>query len=230
MKILIVLTSHSELGDTGKKTGFWIEEFASPYYVLVDADAEITIASPTGGQPPVDPKSEEADAQTASTLRFYKDSEAIYKVANSLKLNDIDFNDYDAVFYPGGHGPLWDLTTDKTSIKLIEDFYNSQKPIAFVCHAPAALINAKAENGQPLVKGKKVTGFSDTEEEAVGLTKVVPFLLESELTKLGAHYSKGEDWSSFTQHDGLLITGQNPASSEAVAEILLKTLRGEKEA
>ena len=229
MKILIVVTSHSELGNTGKKTGFWIEEFTSPYYVLVDAGAKITIASPAGGQPPVDPKSEEKDAQSASTERFYRDSDAMYQVANTLKLADIHFNDYDAVFYPGGHGPLWDLATDKTSIKLIEDFYNSQKPIAFVCHAPAALIHAKAENGQPLVKGKKVTGFSDTEEEAVGLTKVVPFLLEDELKKLGAHYSKGPDWGSFTQHDGLLITGQNPASSEEVANLLLKTLKGEKE-
>jgi len=229
MKILIVLTSHSELGNTGKKTGFWIEEFAAPYYVLADAGAEITIASPAGGQPPVDPKSEEIEAQTPATDRFYKDIEAIYQVANSLKLSDIHFVDYDAVFYPGGHGPLWDLATDKTSIKLIEDFYNNQKPIAFVCHAPAALINAKAENGQPLVKGKKITGFSDTEEEAVGLTKVVPFLLENELKNLGAHYSKAADWSSFTQDDGLLITGQNPASSEAVANLLLKTLRGEKE-
>jgi len=229
MKILIVLTSHSELGNTGKKTGFWIEEFAAPYYVLADAGAEITIASPAGGQPPVDPKSEEIEAQTPATDRFYKDIEAIYQVANSLKLSDIHFVDYDAVFYPGGHGPLWDLATDKTSIKLIEDFYNNQKPIAFVCHAPAALINAKAENGQPLVKGKKITGFSDTEEEAVELTKVVPFLLENELKNLGAHYSKAADWSSFTQDDGLLITGQNPASSEAVANLLLKTLRGEKE-
>ncbi len=229
MKILIVLTSHSELGNTGKKTGFWIEEFASPYYVLADAGAVITIASPEGGQPPVDPKSEEVAAQSPSTQRFYKDSELIYQVANTLKLSDIHPADYDAVFYPGGHGPLWDLATDKTSIKLIEDFYNTQKPIAFVCHAPAALINVKVENGQPLVKGKKITGFSDTEEEAVGLTKVVPFLLEDELKKLGAHYSKGADWGSFTQHDGLLITGQNPASSEAVAKLLLQILIGDKE-
>ncbi len=228
-KILIVLTSHSDLGNTGEKTGFWIEEFAAPYYVLVDAGASITIATPAGGQPPVDPKSEAADAQTESTKRFYKDNEAIDKVAYSLKLSDIDPTDYNAVFYPGGHGPLWDLANDKTSIKLIEDFYNTQKPIAFVCHAPAALINAKAENGHPLVHGKKITGFSNTEEEAVGLTKVVPFLLEDELKKLGAHYSKGADWSSFTQQEGLLITGQNPASSEAVAKLLLKTLVGEKE-
>ncbi|MEP7320421.1 MAG: type 1 glutamine amidotransferase domain-containing protein [Saprospiraceae bacterium] len=229
MKILIVLTSHSELGDTGKKTGFWIEEFAAPYYVLADAGAIITIASPAGGQPPVDPNSEAADAQTPATERFYKDYEAIDKVAYSLKLKDINSADYDAVFYPGGHGPLWDLANDENSIKLIEDFYNTQKPVAFVCHAPAALINVKAENGHPLVKGKKVTGFSDTEEEVVGLTKVVPFLLEDELKKLGAHYSKGPDWASYTQHDGLLITGQNPASSEAVAKLLLKILIGKKE-
>ncbi len=229
MKILIVLTSHSELGKTGQKTGFWIEEFAAPYYALADAGAIITIASPAGGQPPVDPKSEAADAQTPATKRFYKDNEVIDKVAYSLKLSNIDPQDYDAVFYPGGHGPLWDLANDKFSIKLIEDFYNTQKPVAFVCHAPAALINVKAENGHPLVKGKKVTGFSDTEEEAVGLTKVVPFLLEEALKKLGANYSKGADWASFTQQDGLLITGQNPASSEAVAKLLLKTLIGEKE-
>lgn len=229
MKILIVLTSHSELGSTGEKTGFWIEEFASPYYVLADAGAQITIASPAGGQPPVDPKSEAPNAQSPATQRFFKDMEVIDKVAHSYKLSDVQEANFDAVFYPGGHGPMWDLATDKTSIKLIEDFYNTQKLIAFVCHAPAALINVKAENGHPLVKGKKVTGFSNTEEEAVGLTKVVPFLLEDELTKLGGHYSKGADWSSFTQQDGLLITGQNPGSSEAVAELLLKTLKGEKE-
>ncbi len=228
MKILIVLTSHSQLGSTNEKTGFWIEEFATPYYVLADAGAQITIASPAGGQPPVDPKSEAPDAQSPATQRFYKDIEAIDKVAHSHKLSDMVEANFDAVFYPGGHGPLWDLATDKTSIKLIEDFYNSQKPISFVCHAPAALVNVKAENGQPLVKGKKVTGFSNTEEEAVGLTKVVPFLLEDELTKLGGHYSKGADWSSFVQQDGLLITGQNPGSSEAVAALLLKTLKGEK--
>ncbi len=229
MKILMVLTSHSELGDTGKKTGFWIEEFAAPYYVLADAGAVITIASPAGGQPPVDPKSEAADAQTPATKRFYKDNEAIDKVAFSLQLSDIKAEDYDAVFYPGGHGPMWDLANDSFSIRLIESFYNTQKPIAFVCHSPAALVKVKAENGESIVKGKKVTGFSDTEEEAVGLSKVVPFLLEDELKKLGAHYSKGADWASFTQHDGLLITGQNPSSSEAVAKLLLKTLMGKKE-
>lgn len=228
MKILIVLTSHSALGDTGKKTGFWIEEFAAPYYVLADAGAKITIASPEGGQPPVDPKSEAPDAQTPATKRFYADLEAIDKVANTIKLSEIKKEEYDAVFYPGGHGPLWDLANDAQSIALIEGFYNTQKPIAFVCHAPAALIKVKAENGQPLVKGKKLTGFSDTEEEAVGLTKVVPFLLEDELKTLGAHYSKGADWSSHTVQDGLLITGQNPASSEAVAKLLLKILIGKK--
>lgn len=228
MKILMVLTSHSALGNTGEKTGFWIEEFAAPYYVLADAGAIITIASPDGGQPPVDPKSEAPDAQTPATKRFYADLNAIDKVANTVKLSDVDKDNYDAVFYPGGHGPLWDLANDPNSIALIEGFYNIQKPVAFVCHAPAALMKTKAENGQPLVKGKKVTGFSDTEEEAVGLTKVVPFLLEDELIKLGAHYSKGADWSSYAVQDGLLITGQNPASSEAVAKLLLKTLIGKK--
>jgi len=228
MKVLMVLTSHSALGNTGEKTGFWIEEFAAPYYVLADAGAIITVASPEGGQPPVDPKSEAPDAQTAATKRFYADLDAIDKVAYTIKLSEVNKDDYDAVFYPGGHGPLWDLANDTNSIALIEGFYNTQKPIAFVCHAPAALIKVKAENGQPLVKGKKMTGFSDTEEEAVGLTKVVPFLLEDELKKLGAHYSKGADWGSYTEQDGLLITGQNPASSEAVAKLLLQTLVGKK--
>jgi len=229
MKILIVLTSHNELGETGKKTGFWIEEFAAPYYALADAGAIITIASPKGGQPPIDPMSEADNAQTSSTERFNNDKALLSQVATTLKLSDIDTDDYDAVFYPGGHGPLWDLANDKTSIQLIEDFYNTQKPIAFVCHAPAALLKVKAKNGDPLIKGKKVTGFSDTEEEAVGLTKVVPFLLEDELKNLGSIYSKGDDWSSHTEHDGLLITGQNPASSEAVSKLLLKALEGKIE-
>lgn len=228
MKILMVLTSHGTLGNTSAKTGFWIEEFAAPYYVMADAGAEISIASPQGGQPPVDPKSEAAEAQTEATRRFYKDNVAIEKVAYSLLLCDVKYEDYDAVFYPGGHGPLWDLVDDKNSIQLIQDFYNHQKPVAFVCHAPAALINAKAENGQPLVKGKRLTGFSNTEEEAVQLTNVVPFLLEDELKKHGALYSKGDDWSSYTTQDGLLITGQNPASSAAVAQLLVKTLNGKK--
>ena len=229
MKILFVLTSHSALGNTSEKTGFWVEEFTAPYYVLLDAGALITIASPAGGQPPIDPKSEAKEAQTATTKRFYTDLNAIDKVAHSKKLCEIKIADYDAVFYPGGHGPLWDLANDKDSIALIEGFYNTQKPVAFVCHAPAALLHVKAENGHPLVKGKKLTCFSNTEEEGAGLSKVVPFLLEDELVKLGAHFSKGKDWTSFTQHDGLLITGQNPASSEAVAQLLLKTLIGKKE-
>ena len=228
MKVLVVLTSHSALGNTGEKTGFWIEEFATPYYVLADAGAELTIASPKGGQPPVDPKSEASTAQTPATERFFKDNLLIDKVAHSVKLSEINQADYDAVFYPGGHGPLWDLANDKNSIHLIEGFYNHQKPISFVCHAPAALINVKAKNGEPLIKGKHVTGFSNTEEEGVKLSKVVPFLLEDALTKLGAHYSKGKDWSSYVKQDGLLITGQNPASSEAVAQLLLATIDGKK--
>lgn len=225
MKVLIVLTSHSDLGGTGKKTGFWIEEFAAPYYVFVDGGAEITIASPLGGQPPIDPSSEAPDAQTPATERFFKDFDAIDKVAYSYKLSEINAANYDAVFYPGGHGPLWDLANDETSITLIQEFYNTQKPIAFVCHAPAALVNVKTENGQPLVKDKNVTGFSNTEEEAVKLTDVVPYLLEDELKKLGARYSKAADWASYTQQDGLLITGQNPASSAEVAKLLLQTLK-----
>jgi len=228
MKILFVLTSHSALGNTGEKTGFWIEEFATPYYVLADAGADITIASPKGGQPPVDPKSELADAQTTSTKRFYEDSTLINKVAYSLKLSDIKQDDFDAVFYPGGHGPLWDLAIDKDSIKLIEAFYNHQKPIAFVCHAPAALVNVKVKNGESLIKGKELTSFSNSEEEAVKLTKVVPFLLEDELKKHGAIYTKGENWTSYVKQDGLLITGQNPASSEAVAKLLLEALKDKK--
>jgi putative intracellular protease/amidase len=228
MKILMVLTSHSEMGNTGEKTGFWIEEFASPYYALADGGAEITLASPKGGQPPVDPKSELKAAQTPSTERFYKDSVLVDKVAHTMVLDDVKHDDFDAVFYPGGHGPLWDLSNDKTSIRLIEQFYNHQKPIAFVCHSPAALIHVKALSGDPLVKGKRITGFSNTEEDAVQLTKVVPFLLEDELTNLGAIYSKAADWASHTQQDGLLITGQNPGSSEAVAEILIQTIQGHK--
>ncbi len=228
MKILIVLTSHAALGSTGEKTGFWIEEFTTPYYVLADAGAEITIASPKGGQPPVDPKSEATDAQSPSTERFYKDNTLIDKVAFSFKLSDVKQEDYDAVFYPGGHGPLWDLANDENSIALIEGFYNHQKPIAFVCHAPASLVNVKTKNGEPLVKGKHLTSFSNTEEAAVKLSKIVPFLLEDELTKHGAIYSKGADWASYTKQDGLLITGQNPASSEAVARLLLASLKEKK--
>ena len=228
MKVLIVLTSHGELGSTGEKTGFWIEEFAAPYYILADAGVELTIASPKGGQPPVDPKSESADSQTPATKRFYSDYDLIDKVAHTLKLSEVNEADYAAVFYPGGHGPLWDLATDAISISLIENFYKNNKPVAFVCHAPAALLKVKAPDGEPLVKGKEVTGFSDTEEEAVKLTKVVPFLLEDELKKLGAHYSKGDNWSSYVKEDGLIITGQNPASSEAVAKLLLTAMNNKK--
>jgi len=225
IKVLIVLTSHSDLGNTGQKTGFWIEEFAAPYYVLADAGVQITLASPKGGQPPIDPKSEMADSQTAATHRFDKDEALNNQLAHTLILSDVKVEDYDAVFYPGGHGPLWDLANDKNSIALIESFYTHKKPVVFVCHAPGALIKVKLPNGEPLVKGKEVTGFSNSEEEAVQLTKVVPFLLEDEMKKLGGHYSKGADWGSYVKVDGLLITGQNPASSEAAAKALLEKLQ-----
>jgi putative intracellular protease/amidase len=225
IKVLIVLTSHSDLGNTGHKTGFWIEEFAAPYYVLADAGVEITIVSPLGGQPPIDPKSALLESQTAATRRFDGDAALQQKLAHTLKLTDVKVEDYDAVFYPGGHGPLWDLANDTNSIALIENFYKQQKPIAFVCHAPGVLIKTKLPNGEPLVKGKNVTGFSDSEEEAVQLTKVVPFLLEDEFKKLGANYSKGPDWGSYVKVDGLLITGQNPGSSEEAAKELIKLLK-----
>ena len=221
MKILIILTSHSELGDTGKKTGFWVEEFAAPYYELTDAGVEITLASPKGGQPPIDPKSQETEAQTKFTQRFDKDEPLKQKLAHTLKLSSVKASDYDAVFYPGGHGPLWDLTWDVNSIALIEAFQQQGKPMAFVCHAPCALLNVKLPNGDPLIKGKNVTGFSDTEEAGVKLTNVVPLLLEDELKKAGGHYSKGPDWGVYVQTDGLLITGQNPASSAEAAKALL---------
>jgi putative intracellular protease/amidase len=224
MKVLIVLTSHSELGNTGHKTGFWIEEFAAPYYTMADAGVEITIASPKGGQPPIDPKSDEPANQTPFTDRFHADAALKDKLSKSVILQEVNEEDYDAVFYPGGHGPLWDLANDANSIALIESFIKHNKPVALVCHAPGALIHVKDENGEPLVKGKEVTGFSNTEEEAVGLTKVVPFLLEDEMKNLGANYSKGSDWGSFVKQDGLLITGQNPGSSEEAAELLLAAL------
>jgi putative intracellular protease/amidase len=225
MKILVVLTSHSELGDTGKKTGFWVEEFAAPYYELADAGAEITLASPKGGQPPIDPASELAAAQTKFTKRLDKDEPLKQKLAHTLKLRDVKASDYDAVFYPGGHGPLWDLVKDTNSIALLEAFQKQGKPMALVCHAPCALLKVKLPNGDALIKGKDVTGFSDTEEAAVKLTKVVPFLLEDELKKAGGHYNKGSDWGVYVQTDGLLITGQNPASSAAAAKALLKLLK-----
>ena len=225
MKILMVLTSHDQLGDTGKKTGFWLEEFAAPYYAFLDAGADITIVSPAGGQPPLDPSSDTEDAQTKDTQRFKKDSAAQEQLATTTKLAEVNAEDFDAVFYPGGHGPLWDLAVDKNSIALIESFIAQDKPIAFVCHSPAALKNVKIE-GEYLVNGKTVTGFSNTEEEAVGLSDVVPYLLEDALQANGGTYQKGADWASFVVEDGLLITGQNPASSEDTAKHLLKRLTG----
>lgn len=230
MNILFVLTSHSELGTTGKKTGFWIEEFAAPYYKLADAGVTITIASPAGGQPPIDPASEAPEAQTVDTIRFNSDKILKSKLAVSIKLDDINVDDFDAVFYPGGHGPLWDLTNNITSISLIEKFYNSNKPIALVCHAPAALLHVKDSNGKSILLGKEVTGFSNSEETAVGLADVVPFLLEDELKKNGGIYSKGNDWESYLKKDGKLITGQNPASSKPAANLLLETLKELKKA
>ena len=224
MNILMVLTSHDQLGDTGKKTGFWLEEFAAPYYVFRDAGAEITLASPKGGQPPLDPKSDEADAQTPATERFKADADAQAALASTHLLTEIDINSYDAVFYPGGHGPLWDLADNTHSIKIIEDATASGKPVAAVCHAPGVLKNVKGTDGKPLVNGKKVTGFTNSEEEAVGLTDIVPFLVEDMLKQNGGIYAKGADWGEFVLEDGLLITGQNPASSEKAAEMLLKKL------
>lgn len=223
MKILMVLTSHDRLANTGDKTGFWLEEFAAPYYTFKDAGATITLASPAGGQPPLDPKSDQPEAQTEFTERFKADEEAQQALATTSPLSDIDANDFDAVFYPGGHGPLWDLAVSKQSIALIEDFVTQDKPIAFVCHSPAALKNVKID-GEYLVKGKKLTGFSNTEEIAVGLQDVVPFMLEDALKENGALYEKGADWQSYVVTDGLLITGQNPASSEATAKQLLQNL------
>lgn len=230
MKLLIVLTSHSQLGETQLgnaegKTGFWIEEFAAPYYQFQNAGYEITLASPAGGQPPIDPKSDSPDNQTTATVKYKNDTQLLELMAVTTKLSDINADNFDAVFYPGGHGPLWDLTTDKHSIALLENFWDSKKPIATVCHAPAVLLHVKDENGNFLIKDKRVTGFSNTEEEAVQLTDVVPFLLEDELKKKGAIYSKEEDWSSNVITDGLLITGQNPASSEDVAKALIELLK-----
>lgn len=225
MKVLIVLTSHDTLGDTGKPTGFWLEEFAAPYYVFKDAGAEIVLASPKGGQPPLDPKSDEPDAQTEMTRRFNDDAEARSLLASTRKLGDVSAQDFDAVFYPGGHGPMWDLSASPTSIALIESFIKAGKPVAAVCHAPAALVGVRDEDREYLVKGKRVTGFTNTEEEAVQLTEVVPFLLEDKLKALGGEYSKGPDWSSYVLVDGLLVTGQNPASSEEAARELLKLLK-----
>ncbi|WP_192073047.1 type 1 glutamine amidotransferase domain-containing protein (plasmid) [Pantoea agglomerans] len=224
MKILMVLTSHDELGTTGKKTGFWLEELAAPYYAFLDAGAEITLASPKGGQPPLDPKSDEPDSQTDETRRFHADSAAQAVLASTVKLDTVDQEAFDAVFYPGGHGPLWDLANDKHSISLIEQTLQAGKPVALVCHAPGVLRDVKNADGTPLVKGKKVTGFTNSEEEGVGLTEVVPFLVEDVLKQNGGLYSRGDDWQSYTVQDGLLITGQNPGSSAETAKVLLARL------
>ena len=224
MKVLMVLTSHDQLGNTGKKTGFWLEEFAAPYYAFTDAGAEVVLASPAGGQPPLDPKSDEPAFQTEYTARFKADPAAQQALASTVTLDSVSQAQFDTVFYPGGHGPLWDLAESATSIALIEAFECAGKPIGFVCHAPGALRHVKAASGEPLIKNRRVTGFTNSEEAGVGLTDVVPFLIEDEFKALGAHYEKGSDWASFIVEDGLLITGQNPASSEAVAKALLKLL------
>ncbi len=224
MKVLFVLTSHDALGDTGEKTGFWIEEFAAPYYQFADAGAEVVLASPLGGQPPIDPKSALPDFQTSATERFDNDAALQNKLSKTVKLNEVSADDFDGVFYPGGHGPMWDLYDNQDSIALIEAFSRQSKPVSAVCHAPSVLLKVKDEQGEPLVKNKKVTGFTNTEEEAVGLTSVVPYLLEDELKALGGEYSKVADWTPYSVTDGLLVTGQNPASSEAVADAVLKLL------
>ncbi len=223
-EILIVLTSHADLGDTGEKTGFWIEEFATPYYHLVNNGVNVTLASPEGGQPPIDPTSDKPENQTESTKRFKNDTALQEKFSKTHKLTEVSDKDYDAVFYPGGHGPLWDLAESEVSARLIENFYNADKPVAFVCHAPAALKNVKIASGEPLVKGRKVTGFTNSEEEQAGLTNVVPFLVEDMLKENGGNYSKSGDFEAYALEDGLLITGQNPASSQKVAELLLNRL------
>lgn len=228
MNVLMVLTSHDQLGNTGRKTGFWLEEFAAPYYVFKDAGASITLASPKGGQPPLDPKSDEPDSQTADTRRFKADPEAQKALASTTRLGTVSAADFDTVFYPGGHGPLWDLANDKDSIALIETMYRAGKLVTAVCHAPGVLRSARDAQGQPLVKGKKVTGFANSEEEAVQLTHVVPFLVEDVLKENGGLYSKGADWAPHVESDGNLITGQNPASSAPAAQAALAYLKGRK--
>ncbi len=226
MKILMVLTSHDQLGSTGKKTGFWLEEFAAPYYAFKDAGAEVTLVSPAGGQPPLDPKSDESDAQTEATRRFKSDDAAQFALAHTARLSSVSADGFDAVFYPGGHGPLWDLAEDADSIKLIESMTSAGKAVTAVCHAPAVFRHAKSADGEPLVKGRKVTGFTNSEEAAAQLTQIVPFLVQDMLVENGAKYSKGPDWKSHVVIDGKLITGQNPASSSAAATALLVQLRG----
>lgn len=225
MKILMVLTSHDKLGNTGRKTGFWLEEFAAPYYVFKDAGAAVTLVSPLGGQPPLDPKSDEASAQTDATRRFKADAASQAALASTGKLSAVKPSEFDAVFYPGGHGPLWDLAEDTASTALIAAMIAAGKPVAAVCHAPGVLRHAKTADGQPLVKGKSVTGFTNTEEAAAGLTDVVPFLVEDMLKEHGGNYSKAADWQPHVVTDGLLITGQNPASSEPAAKVLLAKLQ-----
>jgi len=225
MKILMILTSHDQLGDTGKKTGFWLEEFAAPYYVFKDAGAEITLASPKGGQPPIDPSSDDDGAQTDDTRRFKSDAEAQKHLADTLKLADITAEGFDAIFYPGGHGPLWDLAEDTDSKRLIEAFAAADRPIGAVCHAPAVFRHTLGTDGKPLVSGRRVTGFTNSEEDAVGLSGIVPFLVEDMLKANGGHYEKGADWSSFVLRDRKLVTGQNPASSAAAAQDILALLK-----
>lgn len=224
MNILMVLTSHDRLGDTGKKTGFWLEEFAAPYYVFHDAGLRVTLASPKGGQPPLDPVSDAPDAQTKDTERFRADTAAQQLLANTHRLSDINAEDFDAVFYPGGHGPLWDLAQDAHSLALIEAFWASGKPVGAVCHAPGVLWRARTPDGSSLVQGKRVTGFTNSEEEAVGLTQVVPFLVEDALKQAGGQFERTDDWGEYAVTDGHLVTGQNPASSAAAAQDVLKLL------
>ena len=229
MKILMVLTSHDQLGNTGRKTGFWLEEFAAPYFVFRDAGVQLTLASPKGGQPPIDPKSDLPENQTSAMARFKKDETARKALAHTVRLADVKAENFDAVFYSGGHGPMWDLAESPVSIALIESFYNSGKPVAFVCHAPGVLRHVTYK-GEPLVKGKRVTGFTNEEEEEVQLTKVVPFLVEDELKRLGAVFEKVPNWQPLSIVDGRLVTGQNPASSTSAAEALLKVVAMEKAA
>lgn len=225
MKVLMVLTSHDQLGNTGRKTGFWLEELAAPYYVFKDAGAQITLASPKGGRPPLDPKSNEPSFRTDLTRRFENDADAEARLDKTLRLDSVRQEDYDTVFYPGGHGPMWDIAEDRNSIKLIESFLAAGKPIALVCHASGALRHVRTPDGRPLVEGKTVTGFTDGEEAEVELTKVVPFLVEDELLRLGAIFSKVKNWGVYTVTDGQLITGQNPASSGPAAKVLIEALR-----
>ncbi|QND70238.1 type 1 glutamine amidotransferase domain-containing protein [Tardiphaga robiniae] len=224
MKVLMALTSHDQLGNTGRKTGFWLEELAAPYYVFKEAGWDITLASPRGGRPPLDPKSNDPDARTELTLRFEKDADAEAQLDQTLRLDSVNQSDFDTIFYPGGHGPMWDLAEDKHSIALIESFIAAKKPIAIVCHSPIALRHVVTRDGKPYVQGKQVTSFTNGEEEAVGLTEIVPFLVEDEMLRLGAIFSKKANWEVHVVSDGLLITGQNPHSSAAAAERLLATM------